>query len=259
MAQKGYKTEGRLKKLLSGKYDTALRRIWYLLLFIAGGVYVALNWHAVTGADRIGVPQIIAIVWLVLLLLPLFTEMELFGFKFKRTAEKLEKQIGEVRALVLNSATANAQATNQVVVNTLSHEERKEVEKNVEAATGASPGETLSEEDRLRGYLYSVKVALDDLLKRIIVQSDIPDVRECITYDEDGNAQFPADTKYKLLHALQKQGAIDADVYRAVREIYVIANRATHGEEFDSADIGFVETTAPHCLRILEDYLASIQ
>lgn len=254
--------DGFLKKLFSGKYDTVLRRVWYLLLFAAGGVYVALNWRDITQAGSIGVGQVVAIVWLVLLLLPLFTEMELFGFKFKREVEKLEKKVDGITLLM----TANAQATSNAQANTyvlmrpeLSQDERQKLEKEFRSAAPVqTPGNASSEEDKLRAYLYSVKLSLDDVLKRVILQSDIDEVRDSIAYDDDGNAVFPANTKYKLLHALQKRGDIDNDVYRAVREIYLIVNRATHGEDFDIADVGFVEATAPHCLRVLENYCASL-
>lgn len=79
-----------------------IRKVWYVLLLVLSTVYVGCNFcqlveqSIITQFDG---NSLIFILWLVLLLIPLFNSIEGYGFKFSKELEEQEKQTIQLQLL----------------------------------------------------------------------------------------------------------------------------------------------------------------
>src|SRR5205807_3694155 len=82
------------RKFLKKDSLWSLRALYWVSL-ILGGFFLILKLGSFPDFERT-VPhssQLIFVVWIVLILLPFFSEFSIFGFKFKKELERTEKKI----------------------------------------------------------------------------------------------------------------------------------------------------------------------
>lgn len=98
-----------MRKLL----NFILENGWYLILLISSSIFVYLNWSSIwqVKITEFSTLTLIFILWLMLLLLPLFSEIEIIGVKFKRELEKAKKELSQeikdVRLDIINYKLSN--------------------------------------------------------------------------------------------------------------------------------------------------------
>ena len=72
------------------------RRIWYGALLLISTIYVFYYRKEIYQIERLNTQNLIFLIWLLLLLFPLFSEVELFGIKMKKEIEAATKDIKNV-------------------------------------------------------------------------------------------------------------------------------------------------------------------
>ena len=88
------------EKVKSGLYW--MRKVWYVLLLVLSSVYVGLNFcQLVTQSyiTQLNGNSLIFILWLILLVLPLFNSIEGYGFKLSKEREEQERQTMQIQLL----------------------------------------------------------------------------------------------------------------------------------------------------------------
>ena len=75
------------------KIKFILKNTWFCVLLLAGFCYVRKNYDNLGDFSTLNVHNIIFIVWIILLLFPLFSEMEFLGVKVKKEVEKATEEI----------------------------------------------------------------------------------------------------------------------------------------------------------------------
>ena len=88
------------EKVKSGLYW--MRKVWYVLLLVLSSVYVGLNFcQLVTQSyiTQLNGNSLIFILWLILLVLPLFNSIEGYGFKLSKEREEQERQTMQIQIL----------------------------------------------------------------------------------------------------------------------------------------------------------------
>lgn len=71
-----------------------IKKVWYIILVITTSIYVFYNFSdlvSFTFFEKFNGKNLIFIVWIVLLLLPLFDNFEGFGIRFTRHAQKVSR------------------------------------------------------------------------------------------------------------------------------------------------------------------------
>jgi hypothetical protein len=68
---------------------------WYLILLSLSTIYITYYRDDIYQLEKLNAKNLIFIVWLVLLLFPLFSEMELFGLRLKREIDKAKAEVKE--------------------------------------------------------------------------------------------------------------------------------------------------------------------
>lgn len=110
-----------MKKLFCSIWSYIKRKWWYLLLLVASSWFVYQNRVVVLNFEfeKFNSISFIFILWLVLLMLPLFSEMELFGIKLKKEVEKnraeVKDNINELKTQMLDLRISNSLANSQSI------------------------------------------------------------------------------------------------------------------------------------------------
>ena len=79
-----------------------MRKIWYVLLLVLSSVYVGVNFCQLVTQNyitQLNGNSLIFILWLILLVLPLFNSIEGYGFKLSKEREEQERQTMQIQLL----------------------------------------------------------------------------------------------------------------------------------------------------------------
>lgn len=212
------------------------KRWWYLLLLAVSSVYVYIYRFEITDITPLNAQSLIFILWLVLLALPLFSEIEIGSVKLKKEIEKtrseMKDSIEEVKYQMLDLKVTSS-SSNMLVFNNPplpSKDELLELQKNTASNT------IEHDEDRMGPdipdstiYLFKVRLSLEKKLAAIC----------CLLQYNEGR------TPYSMAQFLIKHEAIDYKTFELIREIINIANRGVHGEIIDKEYLQFVKKAYP--------------
>ena len=91
------------------------RKWWYIVLLIGSSIYIFRNRSTISCLDFeiFTTAHFIFILWIILLLMPLFSEMEFFGVKLKKEVEKTRTEVKD-SINDLKMQLVQLQATNNV-------------------------------------------------------------------------------------------------------------------------------------------------
>lgn len=79
-----------------------MRKVWYVLLLVLSSVYVGVNFCQLVTQNyitQLNGNSLIFILWLILLVLPLFNSIEGYGFKLSKEREEQERQTMQIQLL----------------------------------------------------------------------------------------------------------------------------------------------------------------
>ncbi|HJF08648.1 MAG TPA: hypothetical protein K8U81_10780 [Phocaeicola coprocola] len=104
-----------------------IKKIWYIILVIITSKYVLCNFSELvsfTFFEKFNGKNLIFLVWIVLLLLPLFDNFEGFGIRFSKHAQKISKVSKEMADEALNHPNKDVEELKKELENI-----KKDVEK----------------------------------------------------------------------------------------------------------------------------------
>lgn len=222
---------------------------------MASTVYLFCNHFAIDKINDASLISTVFIVWAILLVLPLFTELEFFGVKVKKEVEEaVEKSNKEVKdslnnlqQLVMQIQVSN-NATNQLTINgnPLPSESRiEELTNAIQTLTAQKNNEKTNEVPREEGTASEQNVELFKIRYDIEMA-----LRECIEL-----LRFEPQTRMttiSMARILNQRGLLDSTTTDTLIEIVRIANRAVHGEMLNRKYVGFVRKTYPGILDELQ-------
>lgn len=82
-----------------------IKKVWYILLLILSSIYVYNNFEQVSEQCFICLfngDSLIFILWIILLIIPLFDSIEGYGFKFNKEHDELDKEIKDLGNKIQN-------------------------------------------------------------------------------------------------------------------------------------------------------------
>ena len=221
---------------------------WYLVLLVGSTWFVYLNRQNILGGDfeKFTPITLVFILWIVLLLLPLFSEMEFFGVKFKKEVEKaaneVKESITDLKMQLIQMQVSNSIATNiQVGNNTMPSEGKMEellqlvrnLSQNPHAPSTIEPMDDTNKNVYLFKVRLGIETALSDLCEKIGFQDKMP--------------------LHRSLQAIFKYELIDNITFDLINQVVKIANRGVHGEIVSDEYISFVKETQPEIQRQLTE------
>lgn len=222
--------------------------ICLLVLFL-----VVIIYRIFTGGLTSTIDIIIVFIWIALLLMPLFQEINIFGLKLKREIDNLRtdlsSQITSLRTEVQNSVNIGMNQKQDINIFNQSpppDEELPKIEKNWNTfldkyvkgsgfqKTPEYPDQEVSDDIK---FLFSTRYLIENELRRIWYS---------IFDKEDPRSAN------RILGTLTGQGIINPEIARAIKDVLTVCNPAIHGEKVTDAQIRFVKDLGPEVISILK-------
>ncbi|URZ15459.1 hypothetical protein [Clostridium felsineum] len=234
------------------------KKIWYTILLILSTIYI---WHFKSNIyqlKEINVTNLIFILWIVLLLFPLFSEMEFLGIKLKKEVEKAKAEVKEnlndlymqiMELKISNSNTNTINFGNDVLPSEQKIKEMcQEFLNNLNTIDDNLNGlksktqENKSTEPGIHDIVdVDAEIAEESvyLFKvRLIIEKNLTDLCEKTGYN--GRKSM-----FTMLEYLYKCEVINLKTVDLIRQIVKIANRGVHNEIVSNKYINFIKQVFP--------------
>jgi hypothetical protein len=229
------------------KIPNWLKIVWWIVLIVITSRTLHLRYEDIISGKSVPFDVFVFIIWVALMLAPLFQEITIFGIKLKQSIDDLKSQVNEVKNEISNkntfNPTINLTPTADNKIQGLEDKYSKILDnilKNKGINPESKPKNTFNVPESNQ-FLFSTRFRIENELRRIWVYTI-------------GNEQERRRTPVThILRDLTDNNIITKDVYKPLREVIAIANYGIHGEKISEKQIKFVEDIAPKLITTLEE------
>lgn len=205
-------------------------------MLIISSIYVFIYRYDIYQMTELNAQNLIFILWLVLLGLPLFSEIEIGSVKLKKEIEQtraeVKESIGELKYQILELKVNNTNSNMLVFSNQPlpSKDELSQLQQHIEhdnSIRSSDNSDFKISEDNI--YLFQVRLSLEKQLSAL-----------CNFFNYGERRSIPAMAQFLVQHEV-----FDRKTAELIREVINIANRGVHGEIIDDDYVRFVKNTYP--------------
>lgn len=218
------------------------RKCWYLILFLGCTLYVILQRNSIGPLSTLTVDNLIFYIWLLLLLFPLFSEMEFMGIKLKKEVEKATKEVkdsvNDLKMQIMDFKSSNSNANSLSLILGGEAPSKQEVLEILK--------EKQSQETDDKKPINLDEIVTDEIVYLFKVRLTIERALRTFCEHINGGARIP--TINQLLNAAITNGLLDNKTADYIKQIFTICNRGIHGEIVSDEYIGFVRNVLPQVL-----------
>lgn len=231
------------------------KKCWYLFLLVVSSIYVWYYRFDIYQLKELNAQNLIFLLWLLLLLMPLFSEMEFLGVKVKKEVEKATEEVKEslqnLQTQMNQIQLTNSVATNLNFSNTPLPSEQKieellqmvrELQSTYPGTNAASNNSVVIDGDK-NVFLFKVRLDIETSLRELCEKIGC--------YDRT--------PMMKMTQLLNRKEVINGMTCDLIGQVIKIANRGVHGEIVSSEYIAFVEKTYPEIMRQLKEASARMK
>jgi len=235
------------------KLPNWFRIIWWGLLLIVVSLHLFKRYPEFILGKSAPVDVIVFLVWIALWLLPIVSELNLFGIKLKKEVEAIHKDLSnridtlrnELHNTIDIRSEVNPQFTLQMPapdaqLPRIGEQVRSAVQNAMDQygiqRTTVQPEIAVSETEN---YLFGVRHNIERELRRIYTQR----------FPDDNRRRYTS--VIAISRALTNYEVLNPDLANAIREVYRACSAAIHGEEVTEAQVGFIRDVAPVLLSTL--------
>ena len=229
-------------------------KLWYIFLLAISTTYLAINRFAIEKLDDASMLSTVFIIWVILLALPLFSELEFLGVKVKKEVKKaVEKSNEEVKASLdnLQQIVSQIQISNSVApqftINggSLPSEERMDnLIKEIHLLNEQNTNKQTEKQDKV-----NIPAQNLELFKmRYGIETKLNDAMGFIGYNGKNHISLVQSAYY-----LSRQGVLDPKCIDLLIQVVRIANRGVHGEIVDQKYFDFASEAYPKIIDALDD------
>ena len=239
-----------VKGIIKNLWNTIRKKLWYIFVLSLSSAYVFHYRLEIYELKEINARNLIFLLWLVLLIFPLFSELEFLGVKVKKEVAEATSEIKE-SVQQLHTQIAQLQVSNTVAANfsvgggMLPSEEKMDqllkLVQELNAKTGEDNFHQLKEEliEDKNVYLFKIRLQIEKSVRELISRLDIP-------------GPTPLS---RQLYTLLRMEIISDNTFELAMQILKIANRGVHGEIVSDEYISFVQKTHPELMKQLDEAL----
>ena len=229
-------------------------KLWYIFLLAISTIYLVINRFAIKKLDDASMLSTVFIIWVILLALPLFSELEFLGVKVKKEVKKaVEKSNEEVKASLdnLQQIVSQIQISNSVApqftINggSLPSEERMDnLIKEIHLLNEQNTNKQTEKQDKV-----NIPAQNLELFKmRYGIETKLNDAMGFIGYNGKNHISLVQSAYY-----LSRQGVLDPKCIDLLIQVVRIANRGVHGEIVDQKYFDFASEAYPKIIDALDD------
>lgn len=226
------------------------KKAWYLILLCTSSFYIWSYRAEIYQLKELNTQNLVFFLWLLLLLLPLFSEMEFLGIKVKKEVEKateevkdsihiLQKQVSQLQ--MSNTVENNISFGNTPLPSEQKVEELLQLVQELKSTypkTSAPVTDSMNIEGDKNIFLFKVRLDIETSLRELM---------EKIGYTD--KIFLPMN---KMIHILSSAEVIDGMTCDIISQVTKIANRGVHGEIVSDEYVTLVKETYPEIMRQLK-------
>jgi len=226
------------------------KRIWWLVLVILMAIFIVRRHDALLGGTATMVDVVIFLVWISLLLAPLFREVNIFGVNLKKEIDSLRTetkgQILDLRSDIQNSISLQTEINQQINIGPwqLPPDGKLSSIKDTVAAQLPARPQTVSKEPiqipEFVQYALSTRYMLEEEFRRILSKLEV-----------GVSTSIPLRGPHSMLLFLRREELITREVYDAIVTVLSICNTVIHGGDFSKEQSQFVKDVAPSLIEKL--------
>lgn len=221
--------------------------IWWIVLLGITSFTLILRYRDITSGKSVPFDVVVFLIWVAIMLAPIFQEISILGIKLKQSIEELKNQVNEVKNEIHNKITFNPtinlapSADNKI--QELEQKYSKLLDKILETKGKKAETEIISylNVPDSNQFLFATRFRIESELRRIW-ENTIGDIE-----------RRRRTSLIQLLRDLSENQLIDKNIYGALREVISISNYGIHGEDISENQIGFVKEIAPKLIATLEE------
>ena len=229
-------------------------KLWYIFLLTISTAYLVSNKFAIEKLDDASMLSAVFIIWVILLALPLFSELEFLGVKVKKEVKKaVEKSNEEVKASLnnLQQLVSQIQISNSVApqftINGGSLPSEGKIDKLTEELhlyNEQNKNKQAEQQDKV-----NIPTQNLELFKmRYGIEAKLNDAMDLIGYNGKNHISLVQSAYY-----LSRQGVLDLKCTDLLIQVVRIANRGVHGEIVDQKYLDFASEAYPKIIDALDD------
>ena len=230
-----------------------IKKRWYHIILLALSTgYLLRNHFKIEKLDDFSLISTVFIIWVVLLLLPLFSELEFLGVKIKKEVqqeveksnEEIKRNIRDIQAQITQLQISNNIA-NQVTVNggpLPSETKIDELIAEVHALSEANKDKKETDTAEKTAPEQSIKL----FEMRLGIETALKDI--CEKYGIVG--KFPM-TVVQMASYLRKEEILDSNIAELLIQVVKITNRGVHGEIVNQKYMDFASQAYPQIMKEL--------
>lgn len=232
--------------------------VWWILLLGLTGSILLKRFEAISTGQSVPADIFILLIFIALMLVPIFSEIELFGIKLKKEIEELKSdlniKLGDIKTEIQSNQTLNQtiNAFGTPPPDNKLPELQNEIEKIVNAKFKEHGVKT---EHKIAG---RIDVPEDNLLMfqvRYNIEKQVRFIWEKRFKGDNHEINTRTQPVNQIINDLNRFNIIDWKFYDILKEILSICNYAIHGENVTDKQVAFVSKNAKQIL----DYLYQIQ
>jgi hypothetical protein len=230
--------------------------LWWVLITSGVTWFLYVRYPDLIAGRATAVDVVAFVVWIALMLAPLFQEITLLGLTFRQEVKELKQAVGQqlsqIRADVRNAIDVHTTINPQFVMPAPAADSQlPEIERRIKAAVsdalvayGVPPKATaktaeLHVDDDV-ALLFFTRYHIEKELRRIVQSRDLaaPQWRRAI----------PA---FQVARMLVETELMEPRLANAIREVYAVCSPAIHGEPVTAAQVSFVREVGPELINAL--------
>ena len=229
------------------------KTIWWAVLLVVFFTYLFLNRNRILNETLTSLDYLIVILWLILLLYPLFSEIDIAGVKLKKEIETLRTEVKDQMLTIRNEIqnTANFHNINYVgyplpASDPKLRQLQTDYMQNVDSIRRSTEDSQINLENLIdipqrNIVLFKIRGTIESELQRILQER---------VDREWGKKPLSAGQMNKIL--LESE-LIDLKFYRVLLEVNNICNQAVHNRPISDEQYDFVTKLFPDIIQRLKD------
>ena len=231
---------------------------WWIAIIILIGFILFNRIGAIFKGEYIPGDVFLLLLFIALLLVPIFAEIDFFGVvKLKKEVEDLKSEIhinfGEIRNEI--KSTISPTFTNQIHFDRpADDEELRELDKKIKKETPKEEHQIINLDKlnvpKINTELFKARYSIEQELKRIYNELLATKYDFTAEYNYMKNKNLNSVTQ--LLAFLSEYQIFSRNIYSIIREVLLITNQAIHGAEVTQSQIEFVNNNTGVILQELK-------
>jgi len=193
----------KIKDSLENYFET---KIWHFILLVASSIYVIISWTSIKSFTSLDANSLIFVIWIMLLLYPLFSEMEMFGIRLKKEVEQVKKTVDNIVVSIGRIETMYADIKNAHIYS---------------AKVPESVDKVNTEIEHLKNSLVKIENSLHSS-RFTCTSNPVIDYGVIKQFERDQKSLFSSLDRKSIMHYMNFTGScfLDVDVCRIKHDIY---------------------------------------